>query len=208
MRSEQKRHESIEKRLCNSRGSQMAQRAFIPSMDHRFAYINDIPKHKRPDILHFSHRKQYYQLQKIKPTGLSSWKTENLTSTLAVKIGRTPDLRWKVGFGPGSYLSKSGRSHHHYGHARHPHWATIKAAMKALDTVQKICASNPHIVKIVIVTESAMLVNILAWGKNARHELAAAGFPPDMVAAYHEIKHLINSIECHGHRFVSFWYKP
>ena len=183
-------------------------RVFIPSMDQRFGYVYTIPAYERPNILHFNTRKQYYQLQKIEPTGLSSHRKEILDHTLAVKIGRDINMHWKVDFGHGSSLNKSGRPPRHLGHAYHPHWATITAALKALDIMKKICASHRHPTKIVFITESEMLVNILGWGKNARHELSKGGFPHDMVSSYHEIEKSIHSIEKSGHRFVSFWCTP
>jgi len=209
IKSQKEYHRHNAKPIYNNGVFKMpSKRVFIPSMDQRFGYVYAIPAYKRPDILHFNIRKQYYQLQKIEPTSPSSHKMEILDHTLSVKIGRDTNLHWKVDFGHGSSLNKSGGTPRHLGHASHPHWATIVAALKALEIVKKICASNIHPTKIVVITESETLVNILGWGKNARDELSKGGFPRDMVLSYHEIERSIHSIEKSGHRFVSFWCKP
>lgn len=185
-------------------------RAFIPSIDPRFGYNYAIPKHERRGLLHYSSYKKFFHLQATIPTGPNSSELQVLDHSLVVAANRSKcghgaylhSMVWEVDFGRGSRFNRTGRVR--YEHRGHRHWATIEATLGALHATKGICAVNRMVTEIVIVVQSELLVRILAWGRSAREELAAARCPDSMHRGYRKLEALINYHEGYG-RTVKFW---
>ena len=100
---------------------------------------------------------------------MHSYAANLLNYSLAVKLVRNGgdnthhrNINWKPEFGRASLYNKSGPASHKIPGHRDPPAATLQAAHEALKTIQKTCARDKDVNKIVIITESDAFVDILA----------------------------------------------
>ena len=183
---------------------------FIPSMDARFGYVNDIPENKRPDLVVYNDHKKHYQLQSIVPTSSYKFQSSTLKHSLVVGISlHEAQLRhgpaqysWKLDFGSGSPYNKSGQLRPE--DLDHRHAALLTAVAQSLKKFREVNRDGGRATHLYIQTNSESLFRILGWGEKPKDVFKTGDYVHGLTAFYGEVQKAIKKAEAHG-RHVKFW---
>lgn len=150
----------------------MPHRAFIPSADQRFGYLNDIALNKRPPTYQYNSNAKHFQLYSTIATGIDNWHREVVKNSVVVEVDRFTDVSkpgaarhsWKLSFGPNSPFNTSGRLLS--SEVDHKTNALLQAVLAALQAFNNIQKADKNIKYLYILIPSETIVRVLGWGEN------------------------------------------